>query len=355
MTMADFRPERRGRGTARGRSAARRRRANPAAVEATRASLRPEHQSRHPAPCRTLGGGGPGRGRAAGSAGPACSLGCGRAMPWPFIGHPAGAPGGLGRSERHDVARRARGHAARGHAAAARRDRIAASMPPAFVTCSTSGCPRLLAAAAGLARALGDDRDLSRLPRRLPGHAMSCAGTAPAAGDECARPARWNGTERRGAEPPAHAEPWLCRDRGSRRGHQSRHQVPISPSPAILPRACSRRGSSTSRITQLLKEDSHGRRRCASRLRACACHPAVPAHRSCDYPHQGGSMPKIDRMLVGEALVGDGNEIAHIDLIIGPRAGRPRPRSPTPWPTRRRARTACSPCSTPNLRSSRPP
>ena len=30
-------------------------------------------------------------------------------------------------------------------------------------------------------------------------------------------------------------------------------------------------------------------------------------------------MPKIDRMLVGESLVGDGNEVAHIDLIIGPR------------------------------------
>ncbi|HQR51991.1 MAG TPA: formaldehyde-activating enzyme [Burkholderiales bacterium] len=27
----------------------------------------------------------------------------------------------------------------------------------------------------------------------------------------------------------------------------------------------------------------------------------------------------MDRVLVGEALVGDGNEIAHIDLIIGPR------------------------------------
>jgi 5,6,7,8-tetrahydromethanopterin hydro-lyase len=30
-------------------------------------------------------------------------------------------------------------------------------------------------------------------------------------------------------------------------------------------------------------------------------------------------MPKIERMMVGEALVGDGNEVAHIDLIIGPR------------------------------------
>lgn len=31
------------------------------------------------------------------------------------------------------------------------------------------------------------------------------------------------------------------------------------------------------------------------------------------------TVPKIDRVLVGEALVGEGNEIAHIDLIMGPR------------------------------------
>lgn len=30
-------------------------------------------------------------------------------------------------------------------------------------------------------------------------------------------------------------------------------------------------------------------------------------------------MSKIDKVLVGEALVGDGNEVAHIDLLIGPR------------------------------------
>jgi 5,6,7,8-tetrahydromethanopterin hydro-lyase len=30
-------------------------------------------------------------------------------------------------------------------------------------------------------------------------------------------------------------------------------------------------------------------------------------------------MPKIDRLLVGESLVGEGNEVAHIDLLIGPR------------------------------------
>ena len=32
-------------------------------------------------------------------------------------------------------------------------------------------------------------------------------------------------------------------------------------------------------------------------------------------------MAVIDRVLVGESLVGDGNEVAHIDLIIGPRGG----------------------------------
>jgi 5,6,7,8-tetrahydromethanopterin hydro-lyase len=30
-------------------------------------------------------------------------------------------------------------------------------------------------------------------------------------------------------------------------------------------------------------------------------------------------MAKIDRVLVGESLIGDGNEVAHIDLLIGPR------------------------------------
>jgi 5,6,7,8-tetrahydromethanopterin hydro-lyase len=30
-------------------------------------------------------------------------------------------------------------------------------------------------------------------------------------------------------------------------------------------------------------------------------------------------MPKITKVGVGEALVGDGNEVAHIDLVVGPR------------------------------------
>ena len=32
-------------------------------------------------------------------------------------------------------------------------------------------------------------------------------------------------------------------------------------------------------------------------------------------------MAKIDRMMVGESLVGEGNEVAHIDLIIGSKSG----------------------------------
>ncbi|MES9980738.1 MAG: formaldehyde-activating enzyme, partial [Candidatus Thiodiazotropha sp. 6PLUC5] len=30
-------------------------------------------------------------------------------------------------------------------------------------------------------------------------------------------------------------------------------------------------------------------------------------------------MSVINRTMVGESLVGDGNEVAHIDLLIGPR------------------------------------
>jgi hypothetical protein len=62
-------------------------------------------------------------------------------------------------------------------------------------------------------------------------------------------------------------------------------------------------------------------------------------------------MAKIDRMLVGESLVGDGNEVAHIDLIIGPRGSaaetafancltKTRTASPRCWPWSRR--TCCA-------------
>ncbi|HEY2022072.1 formaldehyde-activating enzyme, partial [Paraburkholderia sp.] len=30
-------------------------------------------------------------------------------------------------------------------------------------------------------------------------------------------------------------------------------------------------------------------------------------------------MAKINRVMIGESLIGDGNEVAHIDLLIGPR------------------------------------
>jgi 5,6,7,8-tetrahydromethanopterin hydro-lyase len=30
-------------------------------------------------------------------------------------------------------------------------------------------------------------------------------------------------------------------------------------------------------------------------------------------------MAKINKLCVGESLIGDGNEVAHIDLMIGPR------------------------------------
>jgi len=45
-------------------------------------------------------------------------------------------------------------------------------------------------------------------------------------------------------------------------------------------------------------------------------HFAAPQIKSCEELY---NMAKIDRLLVGESLVGDGNEVAHIDLIMGPR------------------------------------
>jgi 5,6,7,8-tetrahydromethanopterin hydro-lyase len=46
--------------------------------------------------------------------------------------------------------------------------------------------------------------------------------------------------------------------------------------------------------------------------------PAKPASTGQPAPARTGK-PVIDRVMVGEALVGDGNEVAHVDLIIGPR------------------------------------
>jgi len=44
-----------------------------------------------------------------------------------------------------------------------------------------------------------------------------------------------------------------------------------------------------------------------------------PAPASAAAPAPRAAAVKIDRVLVGESLVGDGNEVAHIDLLIGPR------------------------------------
>jgi 5,6,7,8-tetrahydromethanopterin hydro-lyase len=45
-------------------------------------------------------------------------------------------------------------------------------------------------------------------------------------------------------------------------------------------------------------------------VQACFC--STPTKRR-------SNMAKIDRVMVGESLVGDGNEVAHVDLIVGPR------------------------------------
>ena len=56
-------------------------------------------------------------------------------------------------------------------------------------------------------------------------------------------------------------------------------------------------------------------------------------------------MAKIDRMLVGESLVGDGNEVAHIDLIIGPRGSAAETAFANALTNQKDGLTACSRCS----------
>ena len=55
-------------------------------------------------------------------------------------------------------------------------------------------------------------------------------------------------------------------------------------------------------------------------------------------------------MFIGEALAGDGNEIAHIDLLDRQQGtDRLAWRLPMPWPAKAKATPTCWPSSTPNL------
>jgi len=47
------------------------------------------------------------------------------------------------------------------------------------------------------------------------------------------------------------------------------------------------------------------------------------------FPWEEMAMAKITGLCVGESLVGEGNEVAHIDLIMGRAAALPRPHSRT--------------------------
>jgi 5,6,7,8-tetrahydromethanopterin hydro-lyase len=49
------------------------------------------------------------------------------------------------------------------------------------------------------------------------------------------------------------------------------------------------------------------------------CHQAGKSACAFSFPWEEMAMAKINGLCVGESLVGDGNEVAHIDLIMGPR------------------------------------
>jgi len=50
---------------------------------------------------------------------------------------------------------------------------------------------------------------------------------------------------------------------------------------------------------------------------------------------------KINKLLVGEALVGEGTEVAHVDLIMGPRGSAAETAFHSPSPTKSVAITHC--------------
>jgi 5,6,7,8-tetrahydromethanopterin hydro-lyase len=60
-------------------------------------------------------------------------------------------------------------------------------------------------------------------------------------------------------------------------------------------------------------------------------------------------MPKIDKVLVGEALVGEGNDLAHIDLIMGPRGSAAETAFCTTLTNQKRGNNALLALVAPNL------
>src|SRR6202453_1482525 len=60
-------------------------------------------------------------------------------------------------------------------------------------------------------------------------------------------------------------------------------------------------------------------------------------------------MAKINKLMVGESLVGDGNEVAHIDLIIGPRGSAAETASAHALPNNKDGFTALLAVVAPNL------
>src|SRR4029078_10280339 len=60
-------------------------------------------------------------------------------------------------------------------------------------------------------------------------------------------------------------------------------------------------------------------------------------------------MPKISGTCVGESLVGDGNEVAHLDLLLGPRGGAVEQASPNALTNNKERSTTLLAVLAPNL------
>jgi hypothetical protein len=226
-------------------------------------------------------------------------------------------PAGLGTVPEHDVASRARIGLREAMALAADRDRIAWQYAHDYADVFDLGLPAFRAALAAASPApdaparamqrvhlefLAALPDSTHCAKAWTRRGALCHGRSAALARAGARrrgPGRRSGVRRLGRlAQGARAEPW--NERGSGRG--DRFPRPGPSASVFLP---TRAGT---------ERESCPLRAPGARLE----HAKLPP----ETPH----MAKIDRMLVGESLVGEGNEVAHIDLIIGPRgspASRP--------------------------------
>ena len=251
-----------------------------------------------------------------------------------FAAIAAANPGGLGAAARHDVHAPAKGTLREAMAEAADRDRIARQYVTAYEDVFSLGLPALDAA-----RRIGRDRRWSTLAVYLaflaalpdthilrkfdPATAEATRREAVRWRDALAasRPAqsvdRWSSAMGRRAQG---ARDQSRNKRGFDRGDAFRRHITVKSTRAPCSHALTMLDLGAGEITPpIWPTDPAPRRDADNKDSQFASSQRAGGFVDCLQPWEENCMAKINKMMVGESLVGDGNEVAHIDLIIGPR------------------------------------